>query len=463
MNTLSLRNRISFYYLGATAVLILILFLTIYYVVHKTVYTHLDGDLNAETNEVFNSIVILNDKFIFANPFEWKEREHSQIEVNPTFVQVTDTVGNIINKTGNLLDIKLNFDSKLHTKSYFNAELSNQPTRQVQMPIQNPHGKILGYLIVAIPLEESAVVLDNLKLVLLIAYPLVLIVLFFITRFFAGKSIQPINKVISTAERITKENLNERIELPLHNDELYKLTSTINNLLDRLEDAVLREKQFTADASHELRTPLAVIKGTLEVLIRKPREVEQYENKITYCITEVNRMSNLIDQLLMLARYESGKITPKVVQCRIGDKIKPVLLRLQNQMEIKNISVHIENKLDNIFVKADPEMMDIIFENIISNSVKYSEPGSQIKIKIEKNNSAVVCSIEDEGIGMTNEQVDKIFDRFYRADESRNSKIMGNGLGLAIVKKLSDLQNIRLKIKSQPQIGTTVFINFPQE
>ncbi len=106
MNTLSLRNRISFYYLAATAVLILILFLTIYYVVHKTVYTHLDGDLDAETSEVFNSLVVLNDKFIFANPFEWTEKEHNQIEVNPTFIQVTDTIGNIINKSGNLAGYK---------------------------------------------------------------------------------------------------------------------------------------------------------------------------------------------------------------------------------------------------------------------------------------------------------------------------------------------------------------------
>ena len=247
----------------------------------------------------------------------------------------------------------------------------------------------------------------------------------------------------------------------MHNDEIYKLTSTINQLLDRLEDAVLREKQFTADASHELRTPLSVIKGTLEVLIRKPREVDQYENKISYCITEVNRMSILIDQLLMLARYESGKIIPKVVQCKLGDKINPVLFRLQNQIELKNIVVQIENKTDNIFVKADPEMMDIIFENIISNSIKYSEAETNIKIKIENNNSTVICSIEDEGGGMTQEQAAKIFDRFYRADESRNSKITGNGLGLAIVKKLCDLQHIRISINSVPG-KTTLSLYFPQ-
>src|SRR5512139_762628 len=106
----------------------------------------------------------------------------------------------------------------------------------------------------------------------------------------------------------------ERIELPANKDEIYTLTSTINQLLDRLEDAVLREKQFTSDASHELRTPLAAIKGTLEVLIRKPREVEQYESKISYCIIEVDRMSTIIDQLLMLARYDGGKISPHIIK-----------------------------------------------------------------------------------------------------------------------------------------------------
>jgi len=461
MKKLSLRNRISFYYLGATAVLVLTLFFTIYYVVHQTVYTHLDGDLKAESNEVFHSIVILNDKFIFANPFEWTEKEHSQIEVNPTFVQVCDSTGNVIKKTGNLLDSEIKFLPGEKKKIFFDAELSKQPTRQLQMPIENPHGRILGYLIIAIPLEESAVVLNNLRMVLLFAYPAVLIVLFFITRFFAGKSIEPVNSVISTAERITKENLDERIELPLHKDELYKLTSTINQLLDRLGDAVMREKQFTSDASHELRTPLAVIKGTLEVLIRKPRDVEHYESKISYCITEVNRMSNIIDQLLMLARYDSGKISPNIHKINLKDEILSVISRLQNQTESKNISIKIVNTDNNNAVYADPDMTDIILENIISNSIKYSNPDTNIEIKIDKNETIAVCSVKDQGIGMNEEQVSKIFDRFFRADESRNSKVTGNGLGLAIVKKLSDLQNLKLEVKSLPQSGTTVMITFP--
>ncbi len=151
MKSFSLRNRIAFYFLGATAVMVLVLFITIYLVVHSTVYTHLDEDLNAETNEVFKSIVVLNDQFIFANPFEWSENEHSQIEVNPTFIQVTDSLGNIIKKTGNLFEGRIQFDPTIKTKRYYNTVLSGKPTRQVQVPINNPNGKNLGFLIIAIP------------------------------------------------------------------------------------------------------------------------------------------------------------------------------------------------------------------------------------------------------------------------------------------------------------------------
>lgn len=461
MKSFSLRNRIAFYFLGATAIMVLVLFITIYAVVHSTVYTHLDEDLNTEAREVFKSIVVLNDQFIFANQFEWSENEHSQIEVNPTFIQVADSLGNIIKKTGNLFEGKIQFDPKIKTKRYYNTLLSGKPTRQLQLPINNPNGKNLGFLIIAIPLEESALVLNNLSRVLFVAFPFVLVVLFFITRFFAGKSIEPVESVITTAEKISKENLDERIELPQHKDELYKLTSTINQLLDRLEDAVIREKQFTSDASHELRTPLSVIKGTLEVLIRKPRNVEHYEEKIHYCINEVNRMSVLIDQLLLLARYESGKINPVLTNFNLVEKIQNVLSRLNNEIEMKNINVELNEANKAIDIKADPTMTEIMLENIISNSLKYSEPGKQIEIDIEENQNKIICMIKDEGIGMSKEQVSRIFDRFYRADESRNSEIQGNGLGLSIVKKLSEIQNIELSIKSVPSKGTAVIIKFP--
>ncbi len=457
---LNLKNRITIYYLTATGVLIGILFFIIYFSVRETAYRHMDEDLDAESNEIERNLVVLNNKFIIANTFEWNEREHGQIEVNPIFIQIIDAKGQLIKRTGNLLNGKLDFNSKIKQQTYFNSSLSGSAIRQVQIPIKNPTGTTLGYIIVAMPLEESAIVLLNLFIILVTTYWSVLFVLFYITRFIAGKSISPINKVIVTAERITRENLDERIDLPDHKDEIYKLTLTINQLLDRLEDAVLREKQFTSDASHELRTPLSIIKGTLEVLIRKQRTVEQYENKINYCINEVDRMTAIIDQLLILARYESGKMTTLINEINIIEVLKPVLARLNPLIEEKNIFINY-NPAEAVSVLADYSMLEIILENLISNSIKYSSDGKQIDITIIHIDEKVTLEIKDYGIGIHQEHIEKIFDRFYRADSSRNSEITGNGLGLAIVKRLADLQNLSLLVKSKPSEGTSFQIIFP--
>ena len=456
---LNLRNRISFFYLISTAILTGIVFIAIYFSVSETVYRHMDEDLDAESDEIEKNLVVLNDQFIITNAFEWNEREHGQIEVNPVFIQINGASGKIIKKTGNLLNGKLSFNPNLKTEAYFNTSLSGSQIRQVQLPIKNPVGVTLGYIIAAMPLTETEVVLQNLFTILFGTFWLVLFALYYITRYIAGKSISPINKVISTAERITKENLDERIELPVHKDEIYKLTSTINDLLHRLEDAVLREKQFTSDASHELRTPLAVLKGTLEVLIRKPRNVGEYESKINYCISEVDRMTELIEQLLMLARFESGKVIPVITEMELSKVILTVIERMKSFSDEKHLSIKFEDR-GSVTVHADSSMVGTILENILSNAIKYSNDGGGIEIKIGTSDGKTACYIQDKGLGISEEQTSKIFDRFYRADESRNSRVEGNGIGLAIVKKLADLQNISISVSSQVDKGTMFIISF---
>ena len=457
---LNFRNRIATWYLVATALLIAGLFSAIYIIVNNTVYSHLDSDLDLELNEVKNSIVNAGGQIIFANPFEWNEREHGQIEVNPTFVQVSDKQGKVIRKTGNLVSDSLEFRNAVNYKIYFDSELSGSPIRQVQYPYFDSDGSVKVYLSIAVPLEESALVLSNLREALVISFPAILLILFLVTRLIAGKSIAPIHNVINTANKISKANIAERISLPPHNDEIHALTSTINGLLNRLEDALLRERQFTSDASHELRTPLSIIKGTLEVLIRKPREVIQYEEKVSYCISETDRMTRLIDQLLLLARYDTGKVNPVKTEFLFSEKIEMVLHRLDSLLEDKRISVN--RDIDkNLILNADPGMTEIILENILTNAIKYSGNESSIDIKAVRNGSGILFSVKDYGIGMTEQQIKNIFDRFYRADASRSSEAGGFGLGLAISKKLCDIQDIKINVESALDKGTNFKLHIP--
>ncbi len=366
----------------------------------------------------------------------------------------------IIKKTGNLVSDSLEYRNAVSKKIYFDSELSGSPIRQVQYPYYDADNNLQAYLSIAVPLEESALVLSNLREALLISFPAILLILFLVTRLIAGKSIAPVHNVINTANKISKENIAERISPPPHNDEIYALTSTINGLLNRLEDALLRERQFTSDASHELRTPLSVIKGTLEVLIRKPREVGQYEEKIRYCISETDRMTKLIDQLLLLARYDTDKITPVKIEFLFSEKIDIVLQRLYPLIEDKGISVNrdIDEKLT---LNADPGMTEIILENILTNAIKYSRNNNSIDLMAARNGNSILFSVKDYGIGMTEMQIKNIFDRFYRADESRSSEAGGFGLGLAISKKLCDIQDIKINVESAPGKGTNFILHLP--
>ena len=350
---ISLKNRIALSYLALTAGLILVIFIVLYLVLYNTVYTHLNDDLDSEASELRHSVIVLNDSLMIANKLEWKEAEHRQIEVNPTFMQIMDNQGNLIQKTANLFDDSLPFMPKQKEKLYYNTGLSNSSIRVLQEPLPDLNGNPAGYIIIAIPLEESEMVLNNLLTVLVISFPFVIIVLFFSTRIIAGRSISPVAGIIKTAETITRENLNERISLPYNKDELFRLAATINSLLERLEDALIREKQFTSDASHELRTPLATI-------------------KVNYCITEVDRMTVLVEQLLLLARYDSDRIIPQIVALAPNRIIDNILERSFTEIESKNLTI--QNQIQpGIKVSSDASMLEIILGNIISNSIKYSK------------------------------------------------------------------------------------------
>lgn len=461
MTRTSFSNRIAFYFLSATATLIVVIFIAIYLVVSGSVYRYLDEDLQAESLELQNGIVTLNDRIIIANLKEWDEGEHNQIEVNPTFVQITDTTGAVLKQSPNLVKEKLAIFPEYKTQTYFDTRLDNSSVRQVQMPI-TINEKILGYLSVAIPLDDSLLVLKNLRIVLLVALPLVLVILYFVVVFIAQKSIDPIYQLTNAAQKITRENLNQRIQLPKYRDELYTLINTINGLLDRLEDTVLREKQFTADASHELRTPLSSLKGTLEVLLRKPREPEQYVEKIHYGLSEVNRMTVLVEHLLLLARYEAGTIPVNLQKIQIEEIVYNLAVRLSKQLEDNQISLNINLPFE-CEVFSDRFMLGQILENLIINAVKFSNRGGEVKIGYRKNDLEPILFIHDQGIGMSQQQIDQIFERFYRADESRNFAVKGNGLGMAIVKRFADILQLKINIQSKLDKGTLVEIVFPSE
>lgn len=459
MTQLSLKNRIALSYLVSTALLVLFVFVIIYNIVLYSVYSHVDNDLALEVNDHLSEIQIRNDRVFLLDPEEWREQEHNTLNVNPVFVEVCDNSEKRIDKSPNLKHHELYYHRNRQDFKPFDTKLAGKAIRQVEFAVRHK-GRVAGYILIAMSLEEPRMVLKNLSQVLWISYPAILILLFLTARFIAGNSIKPIKNITNTANDITRDNLRSRIELPNKKDELYVLSRTINDLLERIENAVLREKQFTSDASHELRTPLAVVKGTLEVLIRKPREKKEYEEKIRYCISEVDRLNNLVDQLLLLARFENQKVALSRQEIELDEIILQSLERFSTVIAKQRIIIDFVFE-EHFMVLSDAYLVSIIVENLLSNAIKYSPSQGTVKIVLSRDGQSVCCRIIDHGIGIPKEDLDKIFERFYRSKTISNREIKGTGLGLSIVNRLCDLLGIELNIDSPEQCGTEISIVFP--
>lgn len=457
MQQLSFKNRIASNYIVTTALLIFVVFFIIYSIVKFSVYSHVNNDITSEVEKHLTEIEIVGDSFHLIHEEEWKEREHNTLDVNPVFIQFVDQNRNVIEKSPNLKKQSLTYFSKIVDNEVFDTKLADNSIRQIQVPIYQKT-KVIGYIIIAMSLEDATMVLNNLFEVLLIAYPVILIVLFFIARFIAGRSIKPISSIITTSNIITKDNLTSRIPLPQNRDELFVLSQTINNLLDRIETAVEREKQFTSDASHELRTPLTVIKGTLEVLIRKPRNHAEYEEKINFCISEVNRLNHLVDQLLLLARFENQKQSLKIEKVYLNAIFLDTIARNSTAIQSKKINIATNFPRD-YYIETDSYLFLIIVNNLISNALKYSNKNGDLTVNIKSIDSKIECHIIDNGIGIPKEDLESIFNQFYRSKSNEHPEIKGTGLGLSIVKRLCSLLNIDITITSEESIGTRVVLS----
>lgn len=458
MFSFSFKNRIAFNYIVSGSFLIAVVFVFIYSVVKYSVNNHINEEIQEELNKHLNDISTDSNDTYLIQVDQWRAREHNSISVNPVFVEFYDNHKEIIDKSPNLKNSNIQLLNNVNNK-FIDTKLNSIPIRQIQTPIINK-GKIVGYLVVAMSLEDFQIVLI-LKNILLITFPLILILLFLIARFFAGKSIKPVKTIIETSSQITKDNLKTRIPLPFNKDELYVLSENINHLLDRVENAIDREKQFTSDASHELRTPLAVIKGTLEVLIRKPRNQQEYEERIQFCVSEVDRLNHMVDQLLLLARFENQKQNIKKETIYLNALILDNLIRFSDKIDNKKIKV-ITSFNDDYYINSDNYLISIIFSNLISNAIKYSNNETDLTIKLFEDNNSILFSLSDKGMGIAATDIDKIFTSFFRSDVVNHSEIKGTGLGLSIVKRLCDLLKIEITLTSEINKGTTFILRFPE-
>ena len=271
------------------------------------------------------------------------------------------------------------------------------------------------------------------------------------------KIVRPIKNIIRTTEKITTDDLNQRIEEPKQDDELKTLTQIINQMLDRLENSFENQTKFVSDASHELRTPLAIIKGYAEI-IKKRRfsDEEIFEESIDSIINETENMKNLVQKLLFLAKGEITKINTNFQIIEMKEFVQQI--HTDTEVSSKSHKFYLE-KNQEYKVEADVTLLQQAIRALIENAIKYSEENTNIYIEsIIKDGKKGIVSIRDEGVGISEEDTKRIFDRFYRVDDSRTKATGGTGLGLAIVKRIVEIHKGEVEILSELGKGTKISI-----
>ena len=302
--------------------------------------------------------------------------------------------------------------------------------------------------------------LDNLLYILSFIIPIILIFAIIAGNFLIYKSFLPIEKVLEELKSINASDLSARLHNTNNHDEINDLIIEINNLLSRLESSFERISQFSSDASHELKTPLTIIRGEIEIALRKDRSAAEYKQSLQTSLDEVIVIEQTINDLLFLAKNEKDLITHNMEEILYFDEIiDESINEMKNFAILNQIEIKFE-LVDTIEFKGYSNLLKIAIKNLLKNAIQYSNPNSIIIVKSFKNDGLFNISIQDFGIGIARNEQEKIFEKFYRTDKSRNKNSGGTGLGMSIMKKIIDIHKGIIKIKSEENIGTTIIISF---
>jgi len=342
-----------------------------------------------------------------------------------------------------------------------------------------PNGPTLHYIVRAVPdagdqfgaifaganTRSAELQLEQLLQTIVIAFVVGVVPAILVGGWIAGRALEPVDRMITEVREITDgRSLHRRLAVPLARDELSRLAETLNQMMTRLERNFAALRRFTADASHELKTPLTVVRAGVERAITRPDVSPETLAPLEETLQEVNRMTELLDSLLTLARADEGRAELHRESVDLRDILAEAGETGELLAEHAGVGMEIKMPAEPVVVSVDRSRMRQLALNLIENAVKYTPRGGQVSVELGGNDGRAVFTVADTGIGIAPGDLPHIFDRFWRADSARTrtSERPGTGLGLAICKWIAEAHGGTIDVQSRPGRGTTFTVGLPR-
>jgi heavy metal sensor kinase len=339
---------------------------------------------------------------------------------------------------------------------------SGESLRVVTLRARDHEGNGTYFIRLGQSLETLRVARKWLLIMLGVGIPIALLLGSYGGLYLANQALRPVDRITRGAEQIAAGDLSERVPVPGTTDEIGRLATTFNHMISRLEAAFERQKQFTSDASHELRTPLAVMRGDIEITLRRERSAEEYKRVLTSNLEEIVRLSRLVEDLLTLARADAGRVELRREPVDLDELCRKMVEYISPLAHQQEQTLSYDGPERAVTVNADFVRIKQLLLNLLDNAIKYTDSHGRIALGLRTENNEAVITVSDTGRGIPSEDLPQIFDRFFRRSaKTADRSASGFGLGLSIVKWIVNSHGGRIEAESDIGKGTTITVRLP--
>jgi two-component system OmpR family sensor kinase len=457
---LSIRAKLTLWYFSLAALVLVAFAVAIYLYFSRGLLNTIDASLRSHAERIAQAV---------GHPSAIEEPSQPGVLIlAPQFVSVLDREGKV---TDQILDAEghevpvirpaLERATREWMPQFDEASLSaTEHVRIITWPARDEEGETF-FVVVGQSLRDIQPVEKQLVLLLVVANPLALLLASLGGLWLASRALSPVDRLTRAAERIGRGNLTERVEEPRSRDEIGRLAATFNQMISRLEQAFERERRFTADASHELKTPLAVLRGDIEVALRRERTPEEYQRVLQSSLEEIGRLTKLTEDLLTLARSDADESVLELEQVQLDQLASEARAYIAPLADSAGVALSYDAPPSPVAVEGDQKRLKQLLVNLLDNAIKYTPAGGSARLALAVEDSCAVIEVTDTGRGIPASALPHIFERFYRQTDPRDSRVTGFGLGLAISKWIVDAHGGSIEADSQEGRGSKFTVRLP--